>query len=397
MTNIKTFKIEFIRPEKLEFCKIGFDKTHIDKGLEKHQFVSLKVFNLNCAQANILKQTAISTGTDCAVHRETITGRVEQSDCILSGSLSQFKKIAHKLKFQPFKLSKLGDEISALLFEPLKPMTIRNSIFSWTENTYIMGIVNVTPDSFSDGGEYFETEKAVKLAFKLVSEGADIIDIGGESTRPYSEPVNSCDEISRVIPVIKGIRKINQTIPISIDTRNSQTAKAALEAGADLINDVSACDWDDLMPEILKKYDCPIILNHAKGTPENMQDNTDYPDVVQDVFIYFEKKLIDLEERGVDLSKVILDVGIGFGKDKEQNYKLLKNISAFKSLGCPLLVGHSRKKFLQKTFDTANNETLDIATNAVSSFLINEKVNILRVHDVRGLQVLRTISKELRY
>jgi dihydropteroate synthase len=251
-----------------------------------------------------------------------------------------------------------------------------------------MGIVNATPDSFSDGGKYFEPQDAINHAIRLIDEGADIIDIGGESTRPYSEPVSVEEEKKRVIPVIKGIKQLKNT-PVSIDTRNAATARAAIEAGADIINDVSACEWDPEMAAAVQETGAPVILNHSKGTPDIMQDNTEYADIVEDIYDYFYEKLKALENSGIKREKMIVDPGIGFGKSVEQNYELIRKIDSFKSLGCPLLVGHSRKSFLQKTFNTTEN--VDIATNAVSAYLLNKGVNFIRVHDVKSLKILLTI------
>lgn len=387
----KNFKVTFIEPDEAELVKIGFDETYTKQGLNKHKFVSVKIYNLSPAQANILKQTALSTGTDCAVHREVITGKTESSDCILSGSISELKKIAEKLKFQPFKLNALGQNITALIEKKLEKLKIRDVEFEWKKRSYVMGIVNVTPDSFSDGGNYQESQNAIEHAIRLVEEGADIIDIGGESTRPYSKKVSIEEEISRVIPVIQGIRAANQNIPISIDTRNSRTAKAALEAGADIINDVSACDCDKNMPAIAKEYNCPIILNHAKGTPDIMQENTVSDDIVVEIYDYFSKKTETLTEFGINPKNLIIDVGIGFGKNTEQNFELIKKIHVFDSLGFPILVGHSRKTFLQNILETKDNADLDIATNAVSTLLMSKKVDIIRVHNVKQLKIAMEI------
>lgn len=390
----KKFKVKFVNPDELELAKIGFDKTYILHGLEKHRFMSLKIYDLNPAQANILKQTALSSGTDCAVHRETITGNAPFSDCILSGTVSELKKICEKLKYQPFALSFLSAEILSLLaFKPV-PINIRENIFDW-KVPLIMGIVNVTPDSFSDGGCYFETDSAVSHALELISEGADIIDVGGESTRPYSVKIAPDEEIRRIVPVIEKIREKNNSIPISIDTRNSKTARAALEAGADIINDISALDFDENLIEVAAEKNCPVILNHSKGTPDIMQDNPQYSDILEEIYNYFLQKIDKLTNAGVNFEKLILDPGIGFGKTYEQNFVILRNIEQFRSLKLPLLVGHSRKKFLQQAFNTKDNSILDDVTNIVSDYLISKNVNILRVHNVKKLKQSVDLAKIL--
>lgn len=391
----QSFKIKLIDCKESDLKKIGFDKSYIHKGVEKHRFKTLKICGLTCAQANILKQTALTSGTDCAVHREVITGKVELSDCILSATISQFQKISEKLKFQPLKLSVLGEQIKEILHSNLPVTIIRDIVVDWTKRPYIMGILNVTPDSFSDGGEHNTIDKALNHYKAMIEQGADIIDIGGESTRPYSNKISPEEEIQRVIPVIKEIRKYDKETIISIDTRNAQTAKEAINSGADIINDVSAMEWDNDMLPLIKELKCPVILNHSSAAPDTMQDNTHYTDVVDEIYDYFQKKLEMLYENGIEKSQVIIDPGIGFGKTTRQNYEIIKRLQEFKTLGCPILVGHSRKNFLKETILSDNREELDAATMVVSQKLIENKVNIIRVHNVREHRMLLNICESL--
>ena len=387
------FKLKFINISENELFNIGFDKTYINKGIKKHKFLSIKIFGLNCAQANILKQTAISVGTDCAVHREVITGNVKISDCILSGSVNQFEKICHKLMQQPFKMSVLSHQISDLLSKKLQPITIRNKIFDWDNKTYIMGILNVTPDSFSDGGKYLDLDAAINHYKKLVNDGADVVDIGGESTRPYSCSVDVDEEISRVIPIIKTIREFDSNTVLSIDTRNALTAKLALDTGADIINDVSALEWDVDMLNVIKTHQCPVVLNHSKGTPDIMQNNPMYIDVVDEIYDYFCKKIKFLTENGIEITNIIVDPGIGFGKTTEHNIEIINRLSEFKTLGCPILVGHSRKRFIKEIINSDNLDELDIASAFLSQKLFNNKTNIIRVHNVAINKVMQKMEE----
>ena len=391
---VRKFNVKYFTPSVQELKKIGFDAGYLSQGLERHRFYSFKIYDLNPAQANILKQTAISCGTDCAVHRNTITGEAACSDCIISGSISEFRKICEKLKYQPFQLSVLGGEILSLIdYKPVS-LKLHDKIFDWSK-PLVMGIVNVTPDSFSDGGAYYEQDCAVEHALNLIGDGADIIDIGGESTRPYADIVNVDEEIGRVVPVIKKIREINNSVPISIDTRNAITAKEALSAGADFVNDISGLDYDEKMLDVVLESGCPFILNHSLGTPDIMQDNPVYADVVCEIYNHFLDKINRLCESGVDISRIIVDPGIGFGKTYEQNIEILRNIEQFRSLKLPLMVGHSRKSFLQKMFNTTDNIFLDQATSVVSDYLISKGVNILRVHNVKMLRQSVELSKVL--
>lgn len=387
------FKIKQIKCTEDDLKKIGFDKTYTKKGLEKHKFITIKIYSLSCAQANILKQTALSSGTDCAVHRETITGKIESSDCILSGNLSEFKKIIEKLKFQPLKLSQLSQEIKKVIFEnELENTIIRENIINWQDRPYLMGILNITPDSFSDGGKYLDPESAINQYKSLIENGADFIDIGGESTRPFAKKISVEEEINRVIPVIKAIREFDNKTIISIDTRNSKTADIALSEGADIVNDISSGDWDETMFDIVKKHNCPIVLNHSKGSPDIMQKNTEYEDVVDEIYDYFSQKIDELLNLGINKTNIIIDPGIGFGKNTAQNYEIIDRIEEFQALGYPILIGHSRKSFIKERINTENIEDLDIATAAITAKLIEKKVNILRVHNIKTNKIVLRLN-----
>ena len=345
---------------------IGFDTCYIKRASDKFRYKNIKIFDLSPAQANILKQTALSIGADCGVNRNVITGNIEKSDAILCGSISQLKKIALKLKGQPFKLGVLSDEIFEFLSGQVR-------------KTKIAGILNVTPDSFSDGGKYFNVEAAQKHLVCLVEDGADVIDIGAESTRPYSEAVEPEEQIRRLKPVLDFINRENINIQVSIDTRSSVVADFALNNGADIINDVSGFDFDAKMPDIIAKYGAGIIIQHSSGTPDIMQDNTEYRNVVEDIFINLKNKLDYAYEKG--LKRVIIDPGIGFGKNEADNFKILNNIEEFYSLGCPVMVGVSRKSFLGIKND--NNDLKDSLSLALSYPLMQKGVDYLRVHNVK--------------
>lgn len=386
------FEIKFINCTEQELSDIGFDSTYTKKGILKHRFISVKISNLTCAQANIIKQTAISTGTDCAVHREVITGKIDLSDCILSGSISHFEKIAEKLKYQPFKLAQLSQQLKNILSQKPAELHLRNTIFDWSR-PYIMGILNVTPDSFSDGGKFYTLENAINHYKKLIEDGADIIDIGGESTRPYSEKITTEEEINRILPVIKEIRKIdNQTI-LSVDTRNAKTAQSALEAGCDIVNDVSAMDWDKDMLNVIKNYQCPIILNHSTAAPDKMQDKLYDGKIVDEIYDYLSKKIDTLTQNGLDKSKIIIDPGIGFGKTTKQNFEIINRLNELKTLCCPILVGHSRKNFLKETINTDDTDALDTATLIMSQKIIANGASIVRVHNVKAHTILKKLQK----
>ena len=245
----------------------------------------------------------------------------------------------------------------------------------------LMGIVNVTPDSFSDGGRFVDPDRAVEHALQLVADGAAILDIGGESTRPGAEPVDSGEELRRVLPVIE--RLADQTDkPISIDTSKATVAIAALAAGARIVNDVTALQGDADMLSVVSESDCGVCLMHMQGAPRTMQDKPTYGDVVNEVKDYLARRRDALHQAGVAFDRICLDPGIGFGKTFEHNLLLLKDVEQFHELGCPLLIGHSRKRFLGEILGDPEADR-SAATVGVATAMAASGVQVLRVHDVR--------------
>ncbi len=258
----------------------------------------------------------------------------------------------------------------------------------------IMGILNVTPDSFSDGGQFDSTASACSQAEALVISGAEIIDIGGESTRPFADPVTEQEELQRVIPAIRAVRA-SSSVSISIDTTKAEVARQALLAGADIINDISALQKDPDMLALVQETSVPIIIMHMQGTPGDMQLQPQYEDVVTDILNFFRKRLAWLADNGVDVGRITLDPGIGFGKTLQHNLSILKHLSEFKSLGCSLLLGHSRKRFIG---DITELEVMDRdLPTAVVAALTSSAVDIVRVHNVAAtssaLQMVSAIDQ----
>ena len=245
-----------------------------------------------------------------------------------------------------------------------------------------MGVLNVTPDSFSDGGLYNSDKEAVDQALRMIDEGADIIDIGGESTRPGSEKVSLKDEISRTINVIKLLRKINSNVLISIDTSKAMVAKLAMEEGADIVNDVSSYNNDKKMIDVVKKYNSGIILMHMQGTPKNMQKNPLYKDVVSEVLEFIDKKISLSLEYGIKKESIAIDPGIGFGKNLKQNLTLLKSLDKFIQIH-PTLVGLSRKSFIGEILKEGDPKKRLAGSLGASAFAVMKGAHIIRVHDVK--------------
>lgn len=353
-----------------ELINIGFDKTYTHTAKDKFEYINFKIFNLTPAQANIIKQTAISVGADCGTHREVITGKIENSNCILGGSLSQIKKISEKLQRQPFGLKSLGE----ILEEKTK--------IKLPEKTQLMGVLNVTTNSLSDGGDFYDFDKSIEHLKQLIDDGADIIDIGAESTKPYSKPVSSNDQLKKLEPILNYIKTQNIKIPISIDTRSSVVAKRCIELGADIINDVSGFDFDNNMVNVLAQNpNTKIVIQHSQGSPEIMQNNPTYSNLMDEIYTILKNKVDFAINNGIKFENIIIDPGIGFGKTKEDNFEILRRWKELKTIGCPVLIGISRKSLLD--MPQATNEEKDIYTLALDSILMNENIDIIRVHNVK--------------
>ena len=244
----------------------------------------------------------------------------------------------------------------------------------------VMGILNVTPDSFSDGGRFFAESSIAAQIETMVEAGADIIDVGGESTRPFAKPVSTEQELDRVIPAIRLIRQ-RSAIPISIDTTKAEVAREALAEGADIINDISALVFDRDMIALVRETEVPVIIMHMQGKPSDMQVDPHYDDVMAEIMFFFEEKLAWAEKNGVPRKRFIVDPGIGFGKTVGHNLSILKRVEELTELGCPVLIGHSRKSFIGKLLG-AEVDARDVATAAISALCAQKGVSILRVHDV---------------
>lgn len=378
------FYIRKILPEHAETViqNIGFDKSYIKNALSKYKFNLFKIHNLTCPQATVIKQLSLSIGADAAIHRDVITCKIDKTDILIGCTDSQLKFLCEKLKKQPFKLAKLSEYLIQFLNKTPQELKIREKTFEWTKKTYIMGILNITPDSFSDGGNFNSPQKAFEQAKIMIKAGADIIDIGGESTRPFAKEVSPEEELKRVIPVIQKIRESNKNIIISIDTRNSLVALEAIKTGADIINDVSGLEWDVKMVKIVSELQVPVVIMHSQSNPETMQINPTYEkNIIDEIYENLSNKIKNAISYGIKLKNIIIDPGIGFGKTLEHNIEIIKRINEFKYLGCPLLVGVSRKSVISNLLNPSIEEREE-ANISVNSYLVSQGVNIIRVNNV---------------
>lgn len=352
-------------------------KYNIYRDLYEIDLLALEIRDLDEELAEGTRHIIFRNKEICYV---TKTQKENKVDILILGSFAIFKEIAKDIT--AVGNEDLGHKITGLLDnfsgKSSHQISLKNKRISF-EQPIMMGIINVTPDSFSDGGQFFEKEKAIEHGLKLFNDGADILDIGGESTRPGSEPVDESEEINRVVPVIEGILKHKPDAIISIDTTKSFVAKAAIESGAMIINDISAMTFDKNMVKIASEKKAAIILMHMQGTPQTMQQHPYYDDVILEIYDYLHQRIKFAEQNGVD--KIIIDPGIGFGKRVEDNYEILQRLNEFKGLQKPIAIGVSRKSFLGKSLDLEIGNRKE-ATLAAETLAIKNGANLIRTHEV---------------
>ena len=261
--------------------------------------------------------------------------------------------------------------------------------------TLVVGILNVTPDSFSDGGQFANASDAVRHGLQMAADGADLIDIGGESTRPGSDPVPPGIQIDRVLPVITALRADGLKCPISIDTQSAEVARSALEAGADIVNDISAAQNDPAMAGLLAQCGAPLILMHMQGTPKTMQQSPKYGDVITEIRAFFKRRLTDLEDAGLDPTRIILDPGLGFGKTAEHNLEILRRVIEFRGVQ-PVMIGPSRKAFLGKLAPDTGPQDRLMSTAAVVAHCALSGVELVRVHDVKEMRRVANVCAAIQ-
>ena len=276
---------------------------------------------------------------------------------------------------------------------------IVKSLYDWCQDpnreTLVMGILNVTPDSFSDGGLFYNTDEAVRHALQLIEYGIDIIDIGGESTRPGAKKISEEEEIQRIIPVVKQIRELSPEIIISIDTTKSMVAQKAIQSGANIINDISGFSFDNKMIDVVRESKVPVIIMHMQGDPSNMQNKPVYDDLIIDISSFFKSKIKLATDAGIKKKQIILDPGIGFGKTVGDNFQLINQLNEFCKLGFPVMIGPSRKSFIGTTLNLPVDDRLEGTAAAVAVGVMNG-ARIVRVHDVKEIKRVVTIVEKIR-
>ena len=360
-------------------AEIDIDPRAFAYMVPKAVFHCIKLKHIQCRAANIIKQEMLSKGGEAAVKKDTLLGQ-GHTDVLLMGTLKHYRLLIKKLKVQPLGLRELADEIQAILnnLEPARQtMQLANGgTLEFGQKTLVMGILNVTPDSFSDGGKFYDKEIAIKHALEMLEQGADIIDIGGASSRPDSEMADEAEEIRRVLPVVERLAR-EKTI-ISIDTFRAGVARACLEKGAHIINDIGRLQLDPDLLGVLVKHQAPVILMHNRM---QFRAGEPYNDLVADICEELEESIEQAVKAGLSADKIIIDPGVGFGKTPEENLAIINRLREFRSLGKPVLLGVSRKSFIGKTLGLEVDERLEASLAAAVMGIING-ADIVRVHDV---------------
>lgn len=370
-----------------ELRRMAVDSYGIVEMVPKMQTLTIGLSRLQCRQANILKQEMLSLGGDAAVARGTVACSIDSTDCILIGTVKQITRLIGKLKVQPFGLPELAVELENLLARnsaaPTEWKTSRRSLS--LQRPLIMGILNATPDSFSDGGRCADPDQAYAKALQMESEGADIIDIGGESTRPGAALVSSDEELKRIIPVIERLAGTLKCA-ISVDTWKSGVAARALDAGAEIINDISGFGFDPQMAGVAAASGAGVVLMHTRGTPDKMQQNTAYDDLMTELTASLCTAVGFARDAGVSDRCIAIDPGIGFGKGAAGNMELLRRLAELSGLGFPILTGPSRKSFIGSVLGHEQTDERLFGTAAAVAVSVAHGASILRVHDVRAMR-----------
>jgi dihydropteroate synthase len=344
--------------------------------------------------ANILKQNMLSIGGEVSLPREVFDYGGVKVAAVLSGNLKHYKLLIAKLKRQPFGLKALAAEIEGLLrstmAEERRVLRLGGRAYDLGERTLVMGVVNVTPDSFSDGGRFYDAGAAVEHAIRLEEDGADILDIGGESTRPGSDFITLDEELRRVMPVIEKVVERCEA-PISIDTTKAEVARQALDAGCVMVNEISALRLDSGMLPLVVEKGIPFCLMHMQGLPKDMQVEPVYDDVIGEIAAFLRERAEVAVEAGADPANILIDPGIGFGKTLEHNLEIIRRLRELRSLGYPLILGSSRKSFIGRILDLPEDDRVEGTAASVALGIANG-ADIIRVHDVKEMMRVARVA-----
>ncbi|MDD2206198.1 MAG: dihydropteroate synthase [Aminobacterium sp.] len=371
-------------------AKVGADPRSVAYFVPKREVFAFWIPDVDFRAAAYLKQEMLARGGDAVVHRNVIDAQSKYSNVLLIGTEGQYKALFPKLEAMScWGIEKIRKELAVSFKKYFAsswklPLPRGRFLNLKQGETKIMGILNATPDSFYAGNRLESIADLLKQAEHMLETGADILDLGAESTRPGADPISEEEEKERLLPSLQSLRKEFPEAIISVDTYKGEIATIAAENGADIINDISGFSLDDKMLEAVAQTTLPYVLSHIQGAPKNMQTNPYYNDVIGESLDYFKEKLQRLQDAGVSAERIIIDPGIGFGKRLEDNLRILKSIQSFRSLGHPLLIGHSRKGFIKTILAKEDLQSRLYGTLAVSAHCAQEGVELVRVHDVEA-------------
>lgn len=342
----------------------------------------LWIKDLDPRAINLLKQEMLARGGEVATSAGVYELSGGRSECLVMGTLAQFDRLLPKLRAQPFDLSLVADAMEAALRHGDERLPVCHPGLDLGKRPLVMGILNVTPDSFSDAGDFFGEDVAIEAARRMIADGASFIDVGGESTRPGSERVPVEEEVRRVLPVVEALAG-HVSAQVSVDTYKADVASRVLEAGAFMINDISAFRLEPQLLDVVRDADCPVVMMHMQGEPRTMQEHPIYEDVVKDVYAFFVERLNVAIDAGLREENLLVDPGIGFGKTLQHNLELLRHLDTFRSLGRPILLGTSRKRFLGEVLGQPEPKDRVVGTVTTTVLGALQGADIVRVHDVK--------------
>lgn len=381
---VRVIEISNLEQSLKELLKIGIGYNSSLKMSEYYDFKVVKISYIDVREINIIRAEALKNGMSAVVSDEILLLNAAKGELLLGGTAFQYEMLIRALGNSLLNCSEIALKIKKIVYNygiDNFEREIKGKIFNFGEKSFVMGILNITEDSFSDGGKYINADKAIERALKMVEDGADILDIGAESTRPGAIPVSEEEELERIVPIVEKLSKLVK-VPISIDTYKSEVAKYSLRAGADIINDITGLKGESTMAEVVSDNDAYVIIMHMQGTPQTMQSNPEYQDVVSDICLDLKESFSIAEIAGIKKEKVIIDPGIGFGKSTNHNLEIIKRVGEFKIFGVPILIGASRKSMIGNVLNLPVNERVE-GSLAVAAASVMNGASIIRVHDVK--------------
>jgi dihydropteroate synthase len=379
-TNAHPIDIASASDLKRHLAEIDVSDEDIERIADRFLYCTVKLEGVDTRAANLMKSCVENLGGGLAMRKEAHEYTVRETDVIVSGSRHTLQLLATRLRGEPFGLDAISSELAACISTGNKIISWGNRTLDFTRKTYVMGILNCTPDSFYPGSRSATLKEAMKTAREMIEAGVDIIDVGGESSRPGSDPVPPEEEVRRVIPVVQTLRQESEVM-ISIDTRRRDTAERALDSGADIVNDISGLRHNDELARLVARRGVPIVLMHMRGTPKTMQKQPYYKNTISEILRELEPSISCALGAGIAPEMIIIDPGVGFGKRIQDNLRIIKELASLKSLNFPILIGLSRKAFIGEILDRPVENRL-IGTITANTLAVINGANIIRVHDV---------------